>query len=115
MNREDAAYAFGGIGIALCFAALGFVLVLTNGKDWRERYVALAARTAALEGRLERYDDLATSPEVLAEALDRYWVLQEQQQICELGGSYKRRPHEVVSCQVIRTPQAETRLWRAGL
>lgn len=115
MNREDAAYAFGGICIALCFAVLGFVLVFVNGKDWRERYDALAARTAALEKRVKQYDRIGTSPAVLGEALDRYWVLQEQQEICEAGGAYKPAPDSIVDCYVTRTPAAKRRLWRAGL
>ena len=115
MTGREAFYVFGGMLVAACCAVLGLTLVLVNGGEWRDRYDALAARTAALEERVKRYDDLATSPEVLGEALDRYWVLQEQHAICELGGRYKLGPDAVVACFVTRTPAAETRLWRAGL
>lgn len=112
---DGTAYAFGGIVVTTCIALTALILTFVNGRDWRERYDALAARTAALEVRVAAYDAIGTSPAVLQEALDRYWRIAEAKAVCDFGGTYRTGSGAVVQCFVVRVPEREDRTWLAGL
>lgn len=111
--NEGNLYAFGGIVMAMCLAGVALVLAFTAGRDWRERYDALAARTAALEARVGAYDAIGKSPAVLQESLNRYWKISEAKTICDFGGTYKTGSNKIVQCFVIEIPEEPK--WLAGL